>query len=113
MLKTHTDLLRIEKDLLIRTDAEHSAYVADVITEFAIGTFVLAAPRSTPATRMHSQWTGPYQVISSQKSPYKFSCLITNETKMYHVTQLEPFISTLIPSKLLSAIILNILLRIY
>jgi hypothetical protein len=89
MLKIQTNLLRIEKDLLIRTDAEQSAYVADVLTEFAIGTFVLAAPQSTPATRMRSQWTGPYQVISSQKGPYKYLCLIINETKMYHVTQLE------------------------
>ena len=67
MLKIQTDLLRIERDILICTDAEHSAYVANVLAEFTIGTFVLATPRSTPATRMHSQWTGPYQVISSQK----------------------------------------------
>ena len=70
MLKIQTYLLRIDKDLFLRTDAEHSAYVVDVLTEFAIGTFVLAAPRSTPAARMHTRWTGPYQVISSQKGPY-------------------------------------------
>jgi hypothetical protein len=45
MLKIQTDLLRIEDDLLICTDAEHSAYVADVLAEFATGTFALAAPR--------------------------------------------------------------------
>jgi hypothetical protein len=91
MLKIQSDLTRITKDLLIRSDAEHNASIADVLTEFAVGTFVLAAPRSAPATRLHTYWTGPYQVISSQKGQYKLMDLITNKFKMYHVTQLKPF----------------------
>ena len=91
MLKIQSDLTRITKDLLIRSDAEHNASIADVLTEFAVGTFVLALPRSAPATRLHTPWTGPYQVISSQKGQYKLLDLITNKSKMYHVTQLKPF----------------------
>ena len=91
MLKIQSDLTRITKDLFIRTDAGHNASVADVLTEFAVGAYVLAVPRSTPATRLHTQWTGLYQVLSSQKGQYKFMDLITNKFKMYHVTQLKPF----------------------
>ena len=91
MLKVQSDLTRIAKELLLRSDAEHNASVADDLTEFAVGTFVLAAPRSTPATRLHTQWTGPYQVIASQKGQYKLMDLITNKFKMYHVTQLKLF----------------------
>ena len=89
ILKIQSDLTRTTTYLFIRTDAEHNASVADVLTEFAVGTYVLAAPRSTPAT--HTQWTGLYQVISSQRGQYKLMDLITNKFKMYHVTQLKQF----------------------
>ena len=92
MSKIQTDLTRIAKELLIRTDAEHNASVADILTEFATGTYVLAAPGSTRATRMHTQWTGRYKVSSSQKGQYMLLDLFTTKTKkMYHVTQLKPF----------------------
>jgi phage/plasmid-associated DNA primase len=84
MLKIQSDLTRITKDLFTRTDAGHNASVADVLTEFAVGAYVLATPRSTPANRLHAQWTGLYQVISCQKGQYKFMDLITNKFKMYH-----------------------------
>jgi transposase InsO family protein len=85
------NLTRIARELLIQTDAEHNASVADILTQFDIGSYVLAAPRTTPATRMHTQWTGPYKGIAVQKGQYKLLDLITNKHKMCHVTQLKQF----------------------
>ena len=71
VLNIQENLTRIARELLIQTDAEHNASVADILTQFDIGSYVLAAPRTTPATRMHTQWTGPYKDIAVQKGQYK------------------------------------------
>ena len=86
MLHIQDNYTRIARQLLIQSDPEHNASVSEVLTQFEVGSFVLAAPRSTPATRMHTQWTGPYKVIAVQKGQYKLLDLITNKHKMYHVT---------------------------
>ena len=85
MLNIQQNLIRIARELLIQTDAHHNASVADILTEFDIGSYVLAAPRTIPATRMHTQWTGPYKVIAVQKGQYKLLDLITNKHKMYQI----------------------------
>ena len=91
MLQTQNNLMRIARELLIQTDKEHNDKIQHNITEFLIGSFVLAQPRTQPATRMHTPWTGPYKVIASQKGQYKVLDLITNKQKMYHVSQLKQF----------------------
>ena len=91
MLHIQDNLTRIARQLLIQSDAEHNASVSEVLTQFEVGSYVLAAPRSTPATRMHTHWTGPYKVLAVQKGQYKLLDLITNKHKMYHVTQLKQF----------------------
>ena len=91
MLHTQQNLTRIARELLIQSDKEHNEEIHESLTEFAIGSFVLAQPRTQPATRMHTAWTGPYKVITFQKGQYKVLDLITHKHKQYHVSQLKPF----------------------
>ena len=91
MLQTQQNLTRIARELLIQSDKEHNEEIHESLTEFAIGSFVLAQPRTQPATRMHTAWTGPYKVITFQKGQYKVLDLITHKHKQYHVSQLKPF----------------------
>ena len=91
MLHTQQNLIRISRELLLQSDKEHNEEFRESITEFAIGSFVLAQPRTQPATRMHTPWTGPYKVITFQKGQYKVLDLITNKHKIYHVSQLKQF----------------------
>ena len=59
MLHTQQNLIRVSREHLQQSDKEHNEDIREYITEFAIGSFVLAQPRTRPATRMHTPWTGP------------------------------------------------------
>ena len=91
MLAQQEILMEMARKNLMESDAIHNASVADRLTEFEIDSYVLAAPRTQPLTRMHTLWTGPYRVLGQESGKYRLLDLTTNETKMYHVTQLKAF----------------------
>ena len=40
---------------------------------------------------MHTNWSGPYKVVSHRDSEYTLLDLVTRRTKKYHVSQLKQF----------------------
>jgi hypothetical protein len=91
MLAEQKTLMQIARDNLLLADGVHNSKVANNLTEYDIGTHVLALPRTQPKTRMHTLWTGPYRILEKDGDKYKVLDLIQNKTKMYHVTQLKEF----------------------
>ena len=91
MLSQQDNLMRIATDNLLLADNQHNSQVSNNLTEYQIDSFVLALPRAQPLTRLHTLWSGPYRVVSREGSKYKVLDPITNEYKMYHVTQLKAF----------------------
>ena len=91
MLAQQHTLMRIAQQNLLLSDSIHNANVADKLTEFDIGSHVLALPRTQPKTRLHTLWTGPYRALEKEGGKYTVLDLTTNKTKMYHVTQLKYF----------------------
>lgn len=92
MLHDQEVLLKTASDLLRKSDESHKDNQPHEPTEFAPDTYVLAAPRSQPETRMHTHWSGPYKVISHNNNEYTLLDLVTTRTKKYHVSQLKQFV---------------------
>jgi hypothetical protein len=110
MLHTQQNLICISRELLLQSDKEHNKEFRESITEFAIG----SQPRTQPATRMHTPWTGPYKVITFQKGQYKVLDLITNKHKCTTFHNSSNFITIQLKRILLillEEIIWNILLK--
>ena len=91
MLAQQDNLMRIARQNLLLADSIHNANMSGQVTEYDIGAHVLALPRTQPKTRMHTLWTGPYRVLEKERDKYKVLDLITNKTKIYHVSQLKEF----------------------
>ena len=88
------DVMRIAQQNLMLSDSTNNANIAqstDKITEFEIGSHMLALPRQQPKTILHTLWTGPYRVLETEGGKYQVLDLITNKSKMYLVTQLNEF----------------------
>jgi Chromo (CHRromatin Organisation MOdifier) domain len=64
----------------------------DDVTTFAIDSLVLVQYASTPPTRLHTKWEGPFKVISSILSEYTLLNLISKKTRTVHASRLKPFI---------------------
>jgi hypothetical protein len=59
MLHYQEVLLETASELLRKADEAHTDDQPTNLTVFATDSYVLAAPRSQPETRMHTQWSGP------------------------------------------------------
>ena len=57
-----------------------------------MGSFVLAAQRTQPETRMHTLWRGAFRVLSNKKGEYTLLNLITQKDVRYHMSQLKPLL---------------------
>ena len=92
MLQDQEVLLQTASELLRKSDEAHTDNQPADLTVFAPDSYVLAAPRSQPETRMHTQWSGPYKVLWHENNEYTLLDLITTRTKKYHVSQLKQFL---------------------
>ena len=84
MLKMQYTLTRIAADILKKSDDEHNALNSSSVTEFAVSLYVLVRQRTTPATRLHTLWRGPMQVISHSQGEYTLLDLTTNKHSIIH-----------------------------
>ena len=92
MLHDQEVLLSTASELLRKADEAHKDDQSTNLTVFATDSYVLAAPRSQPETRMHTQWSGPYKVLSHDGNEYTLLDLVTTRTKKYHVSKLKQFV---------------------
>ena len=61
-------------------------------TQYAPNSYVLVVYREGSAPmRLHTQWKGPFKVLSGSNSKYILLDLITNKEKEYHVHHMKPF----------------------
>ena len=90
MLQDQEVLLETASELLKKSDEAHTDNQPADLT--VIAPYVLAAPHSQPKTRMHTQWSGPYKVLSHEDNEYALLDLVTTRTKIYHVSQLKQFV---------------------
>ena len=91
MLRIQDELMKITARLLKESDDLHNAQQSDDITEFPPDSFVLATQRTTPETRIHTLWRGPFRVVSNYFAEYTLLDLVTDKHVKYHMTQLKPF----------------------
>jgi hypothetical protein len=47
---------------------------------------------TTPPTRLHTKWEGPFKVVSFLLSEYTLLNLITKKTRTVHASRLKPFV---------------------
>ena len=48
--------------------------------------------KSAPPTRLHTIWRGPLRVLRYQDSQYTLLDLITKKEKVYHISDMKPFV---------------------
>jgi hypothetical protein len=99
LTKTSSDLIALQqhnvsiaREILKKSDEEHTFKNSAQIAEYAPNTFVLVQQHTTPETRLHTLWRGPMKVIKSLKGQYTLLDLTTLKEKEYHSTQLKEFI---------------------
>jgi Chromo (CHRromatin Organisation MOdifier) domain len=73
-------------------DDLHLATHSVPITTFAVDSFVLVQYTSTPPTRLHTKWEGPFRVVSSHLSEYTLLNLISKKTRTVHASRLKVFV---------------------
>ena len=91
MIKTQDELWARAAQLRRHADDIHLASQANAITTFATGTYVLVKYTNQPPTRLHTQWSDPFQVLRHQNSEYTLLDLITKKQKFIHTTRLKEF----------------------
>lgn len=92
MIRIQDELWTKSKQLRLEADAEHLATQEDIITSFAVDSYVLVGYVTQPPTRLHTKWSGPFQVLGNEKSEYRLLDLITRKEKLIHATRLKEFI---------------------
>lgn len=91
MLQMQTIAIKTAQEALKSADELHRSSSAHEITEFAPNSYVLAAQRSAPETRLHTLWRGPFRVIKNVQAEYTLLDLTSGKEKQYHATQLRAF----------------------
>ena len=93
MLAMQDSLLRASAKELLRTDLlllssmEQANY-----TEYEPNSYVLVHYRAgAPPTRRHTFWRGPKQVAFGKDSRHLLKDLISQNEKVYHVSDMKPF----------------------
>jgi hypothetical protein len=94
MLRFQDEVMTKARDIFIQTDDLHMASFSKVKpTEFAHGSYVLVKYRTgKPPTRLNTYWRGPLKVITNNKSEYLLFDLIQSKNKLYHASDMKPFI---------------------
>jgi hypothetical protein len=87
----HPTTVRSGLDSTCYSDA-HLATHSVAITTFAVNSFVLVQYSSTPPTRLHKKWEGPFKIISSHLSEYTILNLVSKETRIVHASRLNYFV---------------------
>ena len=83
--------MSITATILKKSDDIHNATQKPDVSQFEVGSFVVAAQRTQPVTRMHTLWRGPFRVLKSKKGEYTLLNLITQKDVRYHMSQLKAF----------------------
>ena len=91
MIKTQDELCKRAAELRREADNAHLTSKDKVITVFETGTYVLIQYVDQPPTRLHTKWSGPFQVLGHQNSEYKLLDLITKKEKLVHSTRIKEF----------------------
>jgi hypothetical protein len=92
MILNHESLMTQAFSRLRTADEARLVTHPDDVTTFAIDSFKLVQYASTPPTRLHTKWEGPFKVISSILSEYTLLNLISKKTRTVHASRLKPFI---------------------
>jgi Chromo (CHRromatin Organisation MOdifier) domain len=94
LLNIQDNLLKASAKELLRTDLLHQSSKQILIhTEFLPDSFVLVHYRTgAPPSRLHTFWRGPMRVVSGSQSRYLLYDLITHKEKIYHVSDMKPFL---------------------
>jgi hypothetical protein len=93
-------ILELAKAIQNEKDMAHLAKQNPYVTQFAIGSYVLANYHSTEGTLRHkgppnkflSYLRGPFKVISSEGDTYVIRSLVTKKDERIHVKELRQFI---------------------
>ena len=93
-------ILELAKAIQNEKDMAHLAQQNPYVTQFAIGSYVLANYHSTEGTLCHkgppnkflSYLRGPFKVISSEGDTYVIRSLVTKKDERIHVKELRQFI---------------------
>jgi Chromo (CHRromatin Organisation MOdifier) domain len=92
MILTQESLITHATNRLRTADDARLATHSDDVSTFAVDSFVLVQYTSTPPTRLHTKWEGPFKVISSDLSEYTLLNLVSKKTCNVHASRLKPFI---------------------
>ena len=91
MIQTQDELCQKAAELRRSSDELHLASQNDNITTFEIGSYVLVKYTDQPPTRLHTLWSGPFQVLNHKNSEYKLLDLVTKKEKLVHATRIKEF----------------------
>ena len=94
LIKMQTNLLQASAKELLRTDNLHQSFTEQFQhKEFTPDSYVLVHYRSgAPPSRLHTFWRGPMRVVSGKNSRYTLVDLVTHQEKVYHTSDMKPFI---------------------
>ena len=94
LIKLQDSLLKTSAKELLRTDLLHlTSKEIETHKEFKQNSYVLVHYRTgLPPTRLHTYWRGPMRVVSGLNSRYVLLDLITGKEKVYHVSDMKPFV---------------------
>ena len=94
LLSVQDNLLKASAKELLRTDLLHQTNAQTLsYTEHLPDSYVLVHYRTgAPPTRLHTHWRGPMRVVSGSDSRYLLYDLITHKEKIYHVSDMKPFL---------------------
>jgi hypothetical protein len=93
-------ILELAKNIQNEKDMAHLSQQNPYVTQFAVGSYVLANYHSTEGTLRHkgppnkflSFLRGPFKVISSEGDAYVIRSLVTKKDERIHVKELRQFI---------------------
>jgi transposase InsO family protein len=93
LLAMQDSLMEAAKKQLLCLDTLHVSNKLNEQYEFAIDSYVLVRYRkSAPPSRLHTSWRGPLRVLSYRNTQYTLLDLITKKEKVYHVSDMKPFL---------------------
>ena len=92
MILTQESLLPRAATQLREADEARLATHSPDLTTFAVDLYVLVQYATTPPTRLHTKWEGPFKVVSFLLSEYTLLNLITKKTRTVHASRLKPFV---------------------
>jgi transposase InsO family protein len=94
LLNIQDNLLKASAKELLRTDLLHqSSKLILIPQEYVPNSYVLVHYRTNaPPSRLHTFWRGPMRVLNGNDSRYLLYDLITHKEKIYHVSDMKPFL---------------------